>query len=77
MTVAAATQRTRRRAARLIGFVDARIAELGMRRDFTERKEYERIRSALEDSLGVAAAAVMDEGRSSGETRIAEEALLI
>jgi predicted ATPase/DNA-binding XRE family transcriptional regulator len=75
-TVAEATHNARR-AARLIGFVDARIAELGIRRDFTERKEYERIRSALEDSLGVAAAAVMDEGRSSGETRIAEEALLI
>lgn len=75
-TVAEATHNARR-AARLIGFVDARIIKLGIRRDFTEQKEYERIGIAVENSLGVAAAAVMEEGRSWSEARIAEDALLI
>lgn len=40
------------RAAMLLGFVDARLAALGARRDFTERQEYERVVTALRDALG-------------------------
>ena len=66
----------RRRAARLLGFVDSRIAELEMRRDFTEQKEYARLLTAIEDALG-SAADLMEEGRNWTEARAADEALLI
>lgn len=69
--------RDRRRAARLIGFVDARLAELSLRRDFTEQKEYERASTAIEEALGAEAAVLMEEGRHWNETRVADEALLI
>ena len=35
------------RAARVLGFVDARIAALGAPREFTEQQEYERVTTAL------------------------------
>ncbi len=72
----AATLDDRRRAARLVGFVDARIAEFEMQRDFTEQKEYARLLTAIEDALG-SAADLMDEGRNWTEARAADEALLI
>lgn len=73
----AAALEDRRRAARLIGFVDSRIAELDMRRDFTEQTEYERARSATENALGAEAADLMREGRNWSEGRAADEGLLI
>jgi predicted ATPase/class 3 adenylate cyclase len=65
----------RRRAARLIGFVDAHLDELEMHRDFTDREEYARIIANLHDALGAEAATFMEEGRSWTETRAADEAL--
>jgi pimeloyl-ACP methyl ester carboxylesterase len=41
-----------RDAALVIGSIDARIAELGAPREFTEQQEYERVRIALNDALG-------------------------
>ncbi len=65
----------RRRAAQLLGFVDARIAELRMRRDFTEQKEYERALRALSSALRGEADALRDEGRRWNQERAAEEAV--
>jgi tetratricopeptide (TPR) repeat protein len=73
----AAALEDRRRAARLIGFVDSRIAELDMRREFTEQREYERARIAVENALGAEAADLMQEGRNWSEGRAANEGLLI
>jgi predicted ATPase/class 3 adenylate cyclase len=74
---AAAAREDRRRAARLAGFVDARIIEIGTRSDFTELNEYARLKRALEDALGCEAARLIEEGKSWNEARAAEEALLI
>lgn len=41
----------RERAAMLLGFVDARFAALGARREYTEQQEYDRITRALQDSF--------------------------
>ena len=73
----AAALEDRRRAARLIGFVDSRIAELDMRRDFTEQTEYERARAAVEKALGAEAADLMREGGTWSEGLAANEGLLI
>ncbi len=73
----AAALEDRRRAARLIGFVDSRIAELDMRREFTEQREYERARTAVENALGAEAADLMQEGRNWSEGRAADEGLLV
>ncbi len=73
----AAAREDRRHAARLAGFVDARIDELGLRRDFTEQKEYVRLRNALEDALGVEAASLIDEGKAWSEARAVKEISLI
>jgi len=50
------------RAARLVGFVDARLAELGSIRAHTDEQEYDRLVAALERELGTGpfAAAVAD-----------------
>jgi predicted ATPase/DNA-binding XRE family transcriptional regulator len=42
------------RAARVLGFVDARIHDFGSPRQYTERQEYERIIERLQDTLGAA-----------------------
>jgi tetratricopeptide (TPR) repeat protein len=63
-----------RRGARLVGFVDSRIAELNMYRDFTEQSEYERVLEALGDALGSEAAALVEEGRRWHEAHAVEEA---
>jgi predicted ATPase/DNA-binding XRE family transcriptional regulator len=39
-------------AAMLLGFVEARLSALGVRRDYTERQEYERVVAALRSALG-------------------------
>jgi tetratricopeptide (TPR) repeat protein len=38
--------------ARLIGYVDARIAVLASPREYTEQQEYDRVRTVLRDALG-------------------------
>jgi predicted ATPase/class 3 adenylate cyclase len=43
---------SRRRAARLLGFVDARFDRLEIRREFTEQQEYDRVIAALDRELG-------------------------
>jgi predicted ATPase/class 3 adenylate cyclase len=72
----AAPLEDRRRAARLLGFVDSRIAEFEIRRDFTEQKEYERVLTAVEDALG-SAVDLMEDGRNWNESRADDEAMLI
>jgi predicted ATPase/class 3 adenylate cyclase len=65
------------RAARLSGFVDARIAELKIRRDLSDQAEHERTAAALNRALGAHAAYLQDEGRQWNEARAVEEAFLI
>ncbi len=40
------------RGARLLGFVERRLDELGWRREYTEREEYTRVVAALRESIG-------------------------
>jgi predicted ATPase len=67
----------RRRAARLAGFVDGRIAELNLPRNFTEQAERERTSEAIGNALGTEAAALEEEGRGWSESRAVEEARAI
>ncbi len=67
----------RRRAARLLGFVDARVAEFGLHRDFTERSEHEQIVAAARDALGAETDALISEGSTWSEAHASSEALLI
>ena len=67
----------RRRAARLVGFVDARVAEYGLHRDFTERREHEQILAAVRETLGAETDALIDEGSSWTEARIFEDSALV
>jgi len=67
----------RRRAARLVGFVDARMAEYGLHRDFTERREHEQILAAARDTLGAETDALILEGSTWTEGRAVEESLLV
>jgi predicted ATPase/alkylhydroperoxidase/carboxymuconolactone decarboxylase family protein YurZ len=64
----------RRRAARLIGFVDARLTEFKMRRDFTEQKEFERIMAALDEALHGEVSRLGDEGGTWSIPQAAQEA---
>jgi tetratricopeptide (TPR) repeat protein len=50
------------RAARILGFVDARIAEFQTIRAYTERQEYDAMRSVLRNQLPGALEALMREG---------------
>jgi hypothetical protein len=67
----------RRRAARLVGFVDARVAEYGLHRDFTERREHEQILAAVRETLGAETDALIDEGSNWTEARVFEESALV
>jgi predicted ATPase/DNA-binding XRE family transcriptional regulator len=67
----------RRRAARLIGFVDARVAEYGLYRDFTERCEHEQILAAAHDALGAETVALIEEGSTWIEAQAFGECLLV
>jgi tetratricopeptide (TPR) repeat protein len=67
----------RRRAARLVGFVDARVAEYGLHRDFTERREHEQILAAARDTLGAETDVLIQEGSTWTEARAFEESLLV
>jgi hypothetical protein len=65
------------RAAHLLGFVDERLAQSGVRREFTERYSYERLRKTLETALGERLDELVAEGRTWSEDRAFAEALEI
>jgi predicted ATPase/tetratricopeptide (TPR) repeat protein len=68
----------RERAARLIGYVDARIAALEHRREYTEQQEHDAMLAALRDTLGQDDfAKLMREGSAWSEDQAVEAALLI
>ncbi len=72
----AALERTR--AARLVGYVDARLTALEALREYTERHEYDRMLAALRDALGEEQlATLMNEGRAWTEDHAVAEALLV
>lgn len=64
-----------RDAARLLGFVNARVAELRVPREFTEQQEYDRIVDVLGDALRGSHAAVMQEGAAMPASAAIELAL--
>ena len=67
----------RARAARLLGYVDERLAALGTRREYTEEREYGLVLAALREALGEAALAeCMGEGRSWSDERAVAEGKL-
>ena len=66
------------RAARLLGYTEARLKELGAALEFTERKERDAVLGALERLVGPSAAnALIEEGRAWDEERALAEALLV
>ena len=75
---AATERRDAAYAGRLAGFVSARMATLGVMRDYTERIEYERISSALGQMLSDdERAAIFDDGAAWSDDRAAAEAILV
>jgi predicted ATPase/DNA-binding XRE family transcriptional regulator len=67
----------RRRAARILGFVDARLAALETSRKYTEQQEYDSVVAALRETLGAQAlTTLMTAGASMTEVRAIETALL-
>lgn len=68
----------RRRPARLLGFVDARLAALEVLREYIEQQEYDKILAALRNALSEdQLAQLMDEGRAWSEDQAVAEAMLI
>ncbi len=67
----------RQRAACLVGFVDAHVAEHGLHRDFTERWEHEQILAAARETLGAGTDALIEEGSNWTEARAFEESALV
>jgi predicted ATPase/class 3 adenylate cyclase len=66
------------RAARLLGYVDARLAQLEAQREYTERQEYDKMLPALREALGAdECARLMAEGSTWSEDHAAAEAMLI
>jgi len=75
---AAEDEASRIRAARLLGFVDARLAMLDSKREYTEQVEYERMRTALHETLDAETLdKLIEEGRLWNEERAISEALAI
>jgi predicted ATPase/transcriptional regulator with XRE-family HTH domain len=69
---------SRDRAARLLGYVDARFTALEAVLEFTERQEYDKACAALHDAFGSEeCAALMNEGRAWTEDQAMSEALLV
>ncbi len=67
----------RTRAARLLGYVDARLTALEALRDYTEQREYDKMLVVLADALGEEQLAMlMDEGHAWSEDQAVAEALL-
>jgi predicted ATPase len=72
------TGSSRPRAARLLGFVDARCRDLGMARDYTDKQEHDRIVDALAASLPpVELESLIAHGAAMTEEEAVEEALLV
>lgn len=68
----------RSRAARLLGYADARLAELEIEREATDEQEYAATRAMLRDAIGEPDLAKLSaEGATWDEDRVAAEALLI
>ena len=68
----------RRRAARILGYVDARLAELEALREYTEQQEYDAMLSALCDALGEEELTkLMAEGSTWSEDQVVAEAMRI
>ena len=68
----------RRRAARILGYVDARIAALEALREYTEQQEFDAMTYALRDTLGTdELTKLMAEGSTWSEDRAVAEAMLI
>lgn len=65
------------RAARLLGFVEARFTAIGLVREYTEQQEYDLLLAILRDQFGADLKSLMDEGRSWSEDQAVGEALLI
>lgn len=66
------------RAARVLGYVDARLAALETRREFTEQQEYDITLSALREALGADRVVTLtDEGRAWHEDQATAEAALL
>jgi predicted ATPase/class 3 adenylate cyclase len=72
----AAADDDRARAARLLGYVDARAAALEAMREYADRQEYEKTLAALREALGAQRLAqLMDEGRTWSEDHAVAQAL--
>jgi len=68
----------RTRAARLLGYIDARLTALEALREYTEQQEYDKMRAALGEALGESdCTQLMDDGRAWREDQAVAEALLI
>jgi predicted ATPase/class 3 adenylate cyclase len=66
------------RVARLLGYVDARLAALEALREYTEQQEYDKMLLALRDTLGAdECAKLMAEGSTWSEDHAVAEAMLI
>jgi hypothetical protein len=66
------------RAARLLGYVDARFAALEFPREYTERQECEKMLPALYEALGAdTAEKLMQEGGAWSEDHACVEAMLL
>jgi hypothetical protein len=75
---AALVAEERKRASRILGFVDERLARLEIAREYTEQREYDRAIAALRSELDAAALeAALSQGRAWTEERAVAEALLI
>ncbi|HZY96486.1 MAG TPA: adenylate/guanylate cyclase domain-containing protein [Candidatus Cybelea sp.] len=68
----------RMRSARLLGYVDSRFATLETIREYTEQQEYDKIRAALHESLGLdELISLMNQGGEWNEDEAVAEALLV
>jgi predicted ATPase/class 3 adenylate cyclase len=67
-----------RRAARVLGYVDARLTALEALREYTEQQEYDKMLQSLQTSLGAEELAkLMAEGSKWNEEQAAEEAMAL
>jgi hypothetical protein len=76
--IASEESEKRRRAARILGYVDGRIAELGALREYTEQQEYDAMIPALRDALGESVLSkLMAEGRIWSDDQAVAEGMLV
>jgi tetratricopeptide (TPR) repeat protein len=73
----AALDTNHRRAAHLLGFVDARLAQSGVRREYTERYSYDRLKETLCNAFGPKLDELFAEGERWSQDRAIAEALEI